>query len=295
MGFGNLFKKKDKSKGDGASGADADRRMATQELADREAAEQDAIRDALAHAIPTGVDIQIKLQTQEGKLYHLIKVKNDTNDIMGDVKVAIAPEDEALVSCPKARKSAKFIDPGSSEVFKFTLYPKMICGSTNIQGLIRYFDFADKMQQEFILPEHRLNITYPEITGMEVDEDVWRVNMGSMKAFEVETEELTFEPSKLFTHFSKIIAKMGFYPLKPNIVPSLYRGQGKFFGLDPLKEPHCVEVQVIGRGGTSRLLFRVWTPSVTRSMGITFRFLGRVDRKIDIKNKVKFTKEVKES
>jgi hypothetical protein len=290
MGFGNLFKKKSKSKGNDASSLDADRRTAAAERTDREAAEQAAIQDALAHAIPTGVDIQTKLQTSEGKLYHLIKVKNETSDIMGDVKVAIAPEDEHLVSCATATKSAKFIDPGSSEVFKFTLIPKMKCGSTNIQGLIRYFDFADKMQQEFILPEHRLNITYPEITSMDVDEDVWRVNMGRMKAFEVETEELTFEPSKLFTHFTKIIEKMGFFPLKPNIVPSLYRGQGKFFGLDPLKEPHCVEVQVIGRGGTSRLLLRVWTPSVTRSMGITFRFLGRVDKKIDIKNKIKFSK-----
>jgi hypothetical protein len=30
-------------------------------------------------------------------------------------------------------------------------------------------------------------------------------------------------------------------------------------------------------------------------MGITFRFVGRVDKKIDIRNKIRFSKEVKET
>jgi len=293
MGLGNLFKKK-KGKGKSTASEEAalesEKMMAVGNRAEMEAREQAAMKEALAHAIPTEIDLQQKLQSSEGKLYYLIKVTNNSKEIMGDVKIAIAPEDERLLSCAKARKSAKFIDPGSAEVFKFTLIPKIKTGSTNIQGLIRYFDFTEKAPQEFILPEFRINITYPEMKPIEIDEDLWRVNMGKMKVFEVETEELLFEPSKLFNHFTKIVEKMGFYMLPPNIVPTLYRGVGKFFGLDPLKEPHCVEVQVIGGGGKSRLLLRVWSPSVTRSMGITFRFLGRVDKKIDIKNNVRFPK-----
>ena len=85
-------------------------------------------------------------------------------------------------------------------------------------------------------------------------------------------------------------SNLGFYELKPNIVPTLYRGIGKYFGLDGLKEPYLMEIQVIGKGKTSKLLFRVWGPDLAAAMGIAFRLLGRIDKRLGIKSLIQVTK-----
>ncbi|UCH89957.1 MAG: hypothetical protein JSV49_04745 [Thermoplasmata archaeon] len=298
MKLGNLFKRKSKKAqeedevpsagGPDRDVLDVDSLTAMGDMAARKAAEAAAIKDALAHALPDGVEHKAKLKFEDGFLQYLVKITNNTDDIMGDVRVAITAS-ESLVDIPDVRQSTKFIDPGKSNVFKFLMEPTMVCGKTEIQGLIRYFDFNEKIKQEYLLPEFDLNVSFPDISGQEVDEEDWRITMSRLKSYEIETEELNFEPHKVFGHFTMIVEKLGFYPLKPSIVPTLYRGMGKFFGLDPLKEPHCIEVQVIGSGKKARVLFRVWAPTTTRAMGVAFRVIGRIDKKLDIKNNLKKT------
>jgi hypothetical protein len=293
MKLGNLFKKKkkkDRSEDldladmpEGSGAMDSDRLMAMGDDARREAAEAAAIQEALAHAIPDGIEIKSKVKSDEGQLYFLVKVKNNMDEIMGDVKIAIAA-DKSIVNIPKPRKSVKFIDPGKSTLFRFPLRPTMACGKTEIEGLLRYFDFEEKQLQEYLIPEYNLNINYPDIKSSEVDEELWRIAMSRLNVFEIETIEMDVDPNMLFDDLAVIVENMGFYPLKPNIVPSLYRGIGKFYGLDPLKEPHCVEVQVIGIEGKTRLLFRTWAPTTTRAMGVAFNVIGNLDEKMDIKS-----------
>ena len=252
-------------------------------------AEAEALRDAMARNIPEGIDLKTKVESAEGAFYYLIKITNNTNDIMGDVKVAIAPEN-SIVTCNKPLKTAKFIDPGKDAVFKFKLKPSMRCGKTTIQGMLRYFDFAVKDQQEFQLPEYELNIFDPQINTHEVNEDIWRVTMGKLPLYELETEELDYEPARIFTHLTKIARNMGFYELKPNVVATLYRGTGKYFGVDALKEPYLMEIQVIGKGKTARLLYRVWAADVTAAMGIAYRLLSKVDKRLEIQSRIKKAK-----
>ena len=248
--------------------------------------EAEALREAMARNIPESIDLKTKVESAEGAFYYLLKISNNTDEIMGDVKVAIAP-DNSIVSCPKPLKTAKFIDPGKDVVFKFKLKPSMKCGKTTIQGMLRYFDFAVKEQQEFELPDYELNIFDPQITAKEVNEDIWRVTMGKLPLYELETHELDYEPARVFTHLTKIARSMGFYELKPNVVATLYRGTGKYFGVDALKEPYLMEIQVIGKGKTARLLYRVWAGDVTTAMGIAFRLLSKVDKRLDIQSRIK--------
>jgi hypothetical protein len=247
--------------------------------------EADAIADALAQTLPSGIEVKESVKLAEKKLVYLVKVQNNTGEMMGDVKLGIAPDD-SIVQCREPRKTVKFIDPGKSHIFKFVLEPKMVSGTTKIQGLLRYFDFSDKEQHEHLIPDYNLNISSPDIQSKEVDEEFWRITMSRLKVYEVETAEMDFEPGKVFNHFSKVVEKMGFYALKPNVVPTLYRGIAKFYGQDAFDEPHCVEIQVVGFGNKTRLLLRVWAPSLQRAIGITFKFLGKVDKRLEIKENI---------
>jgi hypothetical protein len=298
MKLGKIFKKskkdpKDKrgrdpdDRGAGSTGEDLDPETLRAISADSEqrAAETAALQDALAQSLPEGLDIGTRFMAEEGDLYYLVKINNNTEDIMGDVKVAISPED-SIITCRKPRKTAKFIDPGKSKIFKFSLQPNMKCGRSTIQGLFRYFDFNEKEPREYYIPEYELSISCPDIIGKDVEEEHWRITMSKLESYEIETAEMDFEPQKIFNHFSKIAGKLGFRPFKPVIVPTLYRGIGKFFGLDMLKDPYCVEIQVIGKGKKSRLLMRVWAPSYTQAMGVSFRFLGKADKRLKIKTKI---------
>lgn len=287
MKLGSLFKKRPKGRKDdrrdehidlGAEGGPGE----PGRVSDAEAL---AIQEAMAHALPIGVDVETKMEDEEGKLTYMVRVSNNTDDIMGDVNIAIAPN-RKIVSCPKPKGSVKFIDPGKKEIFRFPLIPTYKSGKTTIQGLLRYFDFNEKAKQEYMIPDYDLNISSPDITPKEVNEDIWRVTMGKLVEHEIETEEMNFEPEKVFSHLTKIAKRMGFYPLAPVVTPTLFRGLGKFFGLDALKEPYCMEIQVIGKGKKSRLLLRTWSDSKASSMGIAFRLLGKVDKRLEIRSKI---------
>jgi hypothetical protein len=295
MKLGKLFKGKPKQKKtedepEGRAGSDpdvmdADRLMAMGSDARVQAAEAAAIQEALANVLPDGVELKSRVKYEDGLFKYFMKITNNTNDIMGDVKVAIAA-DERLVSCDKPRQSSKFIDPGQSHLFKFPMQPTMVCGKTEIQGLLRYFDFSVQEKQEFLIPEYDLNISCPIIESREVDEDYWRISKSHLEVYEIETDDLNFEPHKVFSHMSKIVEKLGFYQLEPVVVPTIYRGIAKFYGDDPLKEPHCVEVQVIGQDKNTKILFRVWAPTTTRAMGIAFKVLGKVDKRLAIRENI---------
>lgn len=286
MKLGGLFKRKSKrpeAEDEPTAGYDDGRAVRTGPRG--EASEAEAFQEAMAHAIPDGLEIDMKVNTIDNEFFYMVKVSNKTEDMLGDVNIAITP-DKPVVTCPEPRNSVKFIDPGKNKVFKFLLKPTMKCGKTTIQGLIRYFDFNEKVKQEYLLPEYDLSISCPDIIGKEVDEETWRITMSRLKIYELETEELDFEPQKVFVHFSKIVTNMGFYSLKSAIIPSLYRGVGKFFGVDALMEPLCIEVQVVGSGKKSRLLFRVWATDSTSAMGIAFRCLSKVNKRLDITSKL---------
>ena len=286
MKLGSIFKKKDKKSKEEEAGRDAqhDVRSGAIDLGgdDFDAA---AYQDALAHAVPDGVDIDTKVKMLDNDFYYLVKIENKTGEIMGDVNVAVTAE-KPVVKCPKPRQSVKFIDPGKKNVFKFPMHPTMVCGKTSIQGLVRYFDFKDKDQTEFLLPEYELGITCPDILEKKVDEEVWRITMSKLEVFEVETDEIDFEPQQVFQHLSKISEKIGFYGLKPVVAPSIYRAIGKFFGLDAVKDPYCIEIQVIGQGKKSRLLLRCWAPTNTAAMGIAFKIIGKSNKRLELKSRI---------
>ncbi len=232
---------------------------------------------------PTELDIKPSVNYNfDGPLYSL-KLFNKNIDVIGDITVHLDTNKKAIATLDETKRVFEMLEPEKSTVMKFKIKPKYKSGKTTVYGKVEYFDFKSKERKIVRLPRAIIDFEFNKLTPKRTDEDKWRQTIGSLKAFEIETDVLDLKPSELFNIFKSVLSDLGLFMLPPIENVNLYRGIAKFLGNDANKKIYAVEVQVIGDRAKSKVLFRIWSSEGKDAMALAFKTLDSIEDIIKIK------------
>jgi hypothetical protein len=232
---------------------------------------------------PSDFELEAKINYVPKKLEYRLRVRNASNDMLGDVTVNLKSQKKLVVTCITPEKVVEMLEPEKAGILKFKLKPKYRSGKSSIFGKLSYFDFKSKERKVVRLPPAHVNFELGKITGRRIDEDQWRVTCGGLMVYELETEVLEIPPNKLFNIFKRVLENIGLFPLPPIENENLYRGVAKFYGENDSGEVYTVEAQVIGDKKHSKVLFRVWCNEGRGAMALAYKTLDTIENIFKIK------------
>jgi hypothetical protein len=233
--------------------------------------------------------IENELKFDKDKIIYEIEITNTTSEIMGGLNVMVEPARANIVAVKEAEKSVELLDPDQSQKFEFEIYPMMRCGKTVIHGILEYFDFDIKDKRQLKIPNRIITLIPPDLKGLKIDDDSWRRFISQFKNIEIETDSFEASPDSIFREFSAIIEEQNLYMLEPMVIPNIYRGISRYFGMDREGAKYAVEFQLIGNDDQSKFLLRTWGGNPERSMALCCKIIDDFSKltKIDIKNYIK--------
>jgi hypothetical protein len=251
--------------------------------------EEEPIREPSFEIPASRPRIESALKFEKDKILYEVEVTNTTSEIMGGLNLMIEPARANIVNVKDAERSTELLDPDQSQKFEFEIYPMMKCGKTVIHGTLEYFDFEIKDKRQVKIPNTIITLIPPDTKGLKIDDDSWRMYTSRFKNVEVESKQFKASPESIFREFSKIIEEQNLYMLEPMVIPTIYRGISRYFGMDREGSKYAVEFQLIGTEEESKFLLRAWGSNPERCMALCCKIIddfGKISD-IDITNYIK--------
>lgn len=230
---------------------------------------------------PDDVSIKTEVVYTETEIIYSIMFKNLSQDPMGDIDVAIIVDKKLGIPIDKV-KNIEMLDPDDTASVEFRIVPILNLGKGTIKAQVQFFDFVEQDRVSFNLKTKSIQINLPKITPMRTDEDLWRVKMSNLAKFEYESREIEVEPALLFEDLGATVEEIGFYAIDPFIVPTLYRGIGKFIGTVG-DDIYACQIQVIGQEDISKVLIECYGPNNQKAIGLCARILTPLDSMYHLK------------
>jgi hypothetical protein len=232
---------------------------------------------------PTDMKLISNIIYQIGRIEYRLKLRNISEDVLGDITVNLKSQKKSLVALIKSQQILEMLEPNKSIIMKFKLKPKYKTGTSRIFGSIEYFDFKSKERKIVRAPSAEVDFSFSKLTQKRVNEDEWRQAIGSLKSYDIESDIMDIPPNKLFNIFKSVINDVGLFMLPPIENVNLYRGIARFFGYDANRHLYAVEAQVIGDRTTSKVLYRIWSSEMNNAMALGFKTLDIIEDIIEIK------------
>ena len=236
----------------------------------------------VAGASSDNVDVRTKLDYKGATIIYKVKVENNTNEAISDVK--FYPHVPDLFLLKENVKSIPLIEPKRSQTVTFEMRPTSECGICNVAGRVNYYDGASKNRKDIEFEVKSLSIICPVLHRKKITEDVWRELVSNLIKAEETGKDIPIDGETLFRMVSRTIKDdMPMHMLEPETTKGeVLNAVARFYaeGVGGLK--YMGQVEVIGGVKKSTLLLKAWAEKEDALTGFFYGILDKIMMKIDV-------------
>jgi len=236
----------------------------------------------VAGALSDNVDVKTKLDYKGTTIIYKVKVENNTNEAISDVK--FYPHVPDLFLLKENLKSIPLIEPKRSQTVTFEMRPTSECGICNVAGRVNYYDGASKNRKDIEFEAKSLSIICPVLHRKEITEDMWRELISNLIKAEETGKDIPIDGETLFRMVSRTIKDdMSMHMLEQETTKGeVFNAVARFYaeGVGGLK--YMAQVEVIGGVKKSMLLLKAWAEKEDALTGFFYGIFDKIMMKIDV-------------
>ncbi len=229
------------------------------------------------------IDVKSAFGYKGAIIIYKVKVENNTNEPIGDIKVYPYVPDVFMLR--EKEKTISLIEPKSSQTITFEIRPTGECGDCNVSGRVNYYDMVSKKHLDIELEPKSLSIICPMLRRKEIREGEWRELVSGLIKAEETTIDIPMGGDGLFDIIHEILIDLNLFALPSKITRTnqVFSGTARFYGEGVKGLHYAAQIEVVGGARKSRLILKAWAEKEDALTGFYHGMLDEIEKRVNVK------------